>query len=456
MSSPAPSGRLRVAVVGGGVCGLALAHRLLGRAEVEVFEAGSRAGGHASTVRVGGFVVEKGPNGFLDRDPAPPALARELGLEGEVIEAQPAARRRFVLHRGRLCAVPDSPASLLATSVLSAAGKVRLLLEPWAAPPPRGHEETVHEFACRRVGAEAADTLVDTAVSGITAGDSRMLSLPAAFPAMEAMERQHGGLFRALAARRRAGHGPPRLRSFRRGMGQLVDTLAAALGDRLHTSSPVERIERTANEAWALRLAGGSRHVVDRVVFAVPARVAAGLTAELDGPLSRTLAATPFSSVAVVALAYRIGDVPRALDGYGYLVPRAENRATLGVVWESSIFAGRAPEGYVLLRALLGGPRHPELAGRPESERIALAVTELSEVLGIRARPHAAWSFAWPAAIAQYQPGHRERVAAARDAAGRHHGLSLVGTSYDGISFGAAIGEGRAHADRLVAAESVP
>src|SRR5688572_10167886 len=453
MSAP---GRLRVAVVGGGVCGLALAHRLLGRAEVEVFEAGPRAGGHASTVREGGFVVEKGPNGFLDRDPAPLALARELGLQGEVIEAQPAARRRYVLHRGRLCAVPDSPASLLATPVLSAAGKVRLLLEPWAAPPPRGHEETVHEFACRRVGAEAADTLVDTAVSGITAGDSRMLSLPAAFPAMEAMEREHGGLFRALAARRRAGHGPPRLLSFRRGMGQLVDTLAAGLGDRLHTSSAVERIERTAGGAWALSLAGGSTRQADRVALALPARVAARLIAELDGPLSRTLVATSFSSVAVVALAYRALDVPRALDGYGYLVPRAENQATLGVVWESSLFAGRAPEGSILLRVLLGGPRHPELAGRPESERVELAVTELAEVLGIRARPHAAWSFAWPAAIAQYQPGHRERVATARDAARRHDGLSLVGTSYDGISFGAAIGLGRAHAEHLLAAEGNP
>jgi oxygen-dependent protoporphyrinogen oxidase len=448
MSTP---GRLRVAVVGGGVCGLALAHRLLGRAEVEVFEAGPRAGGHASTVREGGFVVEKGPNGFLDRDPAPLALARELGIEGEVIEAQPEARRRYVLHRGRLCAVPDSPASLLATPVLSAAGKVRLLLEPWAAPPPLGHEETVHEFACRRVGAEAADTLVDTAVSGITAGDSRVLSLPAAFPAMEAMEREHGGLFRALAARRRAGQGPPRLFSFRRGMGQLVDTLAAALGDRLHTSAAVEHLARTADGGWLLGVGGSSRRF-DRVVLAVPARVAARLTARLGGTLSSSLVATPFSSLAVVALAYRVGEVPRTLDGYGYLVPRAEGRATMGVVWESSLFAGRAPEGHVLLRALLGGPRHPEIAGLPESERVELAASELSGVLGIRARPRAAWSFAWPAAIAQYPPGHRERVAAARDALVRQRGLSLVGTSYDGISFGAAIGAGRAHADQLVAA----
>jgi oxygen-dependent protoporphyrinogen oxidase len=454
----APSARpLRVAVVGGGVSGLALTHRLLGRADVTVHEAGPVAGGHARTVREQGFVVEAGPNGFLDRTPGPLALVRELGLEGETIEACPASARRFLLRGGRLCAVPASPLSLLTTRALSPAGKARLLLEPWARRRPEGREETVHEFASRRIGRDAADTLVDTAVSGITAGDSRLLSLPAAFPLMDAMEREHGSLFRALAARRRAGRGAPRLFSMRGGLGRLVEALAASLGPRLATGAAITDLAPGGDAApWILTRADGTTHPADRVVLALPAPAASRLVARLDGPLARTLEATPCSSVAVVALAYRRSDVRRRLDGYGYLVPRAERRSTLGVVWESSLFEGRAPAGFVLLRALMGGPRDPELAGRPASEQVERARRELADVLGISAAPHAAWTFAWPGAIPQYVRGHRERVDAARAAAARHAGLSLCGTSYDGVSLGAAIDAGRAHADRLVAGEAAP
>lgn len=455
MSSPsAPP--LRVAVVGGGVSGLALAHRLLGRADVTVHEAGPIAGGHARTVREGGFVVEAGPNGFLDRTPGPLTLVRELGLEDEAIEARPAAARRFLLRGGRLCTVPDSPLSLLSTRALSPGGKIRLLLEPWARRRPEGREETVHEFAARRIGRDAADRLVDTAVSGITAGDSRLLSLPAAFPLMDAMEREHGSLFRALAARRRAGRRAPRLWTMRGGVGRLVEALAACLGSRLVTGAAITDLAPGGGAPWTLTRADGSTHRADRVVLALPAPAAARLVARLDPPLARTLGATPCSSVAVVALAYRQSDVRCRLDGYGYLVPRSERRSTLGVVWESSLFEGRAPAGFVLLRALLGGPRDPELAGRPAFERVERAHRELADVLGIGAAPHAAWTFAWPGAIPQYVQGHRERVAAARATATRHAGLSLCGTSYDGVSLGAAIDAGRAHADLLVDGRAGP
>ncbi len=448
---------LRVVVVGAGISGLACAHRLGRRAgetgmplELVVVEAQDRPGGHVHTVRERGFQVESGPNAFLDRSPEPVALLRELELGGALVEARPAAARRFILRGGRLRRVPDGLLSLLRTDALSPLGKARLLLEPWAKGPPRDHEETVDEFACRRVGAEAAAVLVDAAVAGISAGDSRILSLPAAFPVMERMEREHGSLVSALFAGRRAGTRPARLLSLTGGMGMAVEAIARQLGPALRTASPVRGIE-LAGSGWRVHAADGIAHDADRVVLALPGLAGARLFADLDREVAQTLAGTPFASVAVVALGVSATALPRVLDGYGYLVPRGEGQVTLGVVHESALFDGRAPAGAALLRIILGGPRDPAIAARSDAELVLLARRELARVVGDVGEPLGVWTFRWPHAIAQYVRGHRERTARARARLERHPGLYLCGTSYDGISFGSAVAAGRALADRLLA-----
>jgi oxygen-dependent protoporphyrinogen oxidase len=309
-------------------------------------------------------------------------------------------------------------------------------------------DESVFEFATRRIGREAADRLVDAAVSGISAGDSRELSLRAAFPLMADMERDHGSLVRAMMARRKEGKGPARLLTFRRGMGSLAHAAAVSLGERLHLGARIESLT-PEDGAWRLGLTGGEEHIADRVLLALPARIASTLLMELDPELGRLLGQTPYSSVGVVGLAYPLGDVPRPLDGYGYLVTREEGMATLGVVWDSSLFDDRAPAGFALLRAVMGGPRRPEVAFLSEAERVALAREELRRILGITAEPTRTWAFAWPHAIAQYTRGHLERTREARALLARHPGLLLVGSSYDGIAFGSSIDAGRALADTL-------
>jgi oxygen-dependent protoporphyrinogen oxidase len=330
-------------------------------------------------------------------------------------------------------------------------GKLRLLLEPFAKGPPNGHDETVFEFACRRIGQEAADVLVDTAVSGISAGDSRALSLQSAFPLMAEMERDHGSLFRAMIARRKQGKGPARLLTFRSGMNALAEAAGRAVGPALRLGSPVSELARV-DGAWRIRFGEDRSWTADEVLLALPGHRAATLAQAFDPQLAAALEETPFSSVAVVGLAFRASDLARPLDGYGYLVTRAEGMATLGVVWESSLFDGRAPEGHVLVRAILGGPRRPDVADRSPEERIALARQEFAAVMGTTAEPVRAWSWRWPRAIAQYTRGHSGRRDAARARAARHPGLALVGTSYDGVSFGCAIDAGRAAADRTLAA----
>lgn len=444
---------MRVVVVGAGITGLTCAAHLLEGARarsidltLDVVEAGARAGGHAWTTHEDGFVVEGGPNGFLDkeRDPAPRELIRMLGLESRVIEANPAAKRRFILRGGKLRMVPAGPLSLITSDVLTPAGKLRLMMEPWAAKAPAG-EESVFEFARRRIGLEAAEVLVDAAISGISAGNSRELSVASAFPIMKEMERDHGGLIRAMLAKR--GQKPSRLVSFEGGMKTLIDALEARCARCLRRGVAAGELARLGGE-WRVGLSDGSSVLADRVVLALPARAAARLVT-FDDDFARVLASFPYSSLAVVALAYRAADTG-PLNGYGYLVPAFENLQTIGVLWESSVFAGRAPEGFSLLRIMIGGARRPELASLEPDELERRARKELADVMHIGADPVKSWVRRWPRSIAQYDFGHARRLHDARSHAARHAGLELCGSSYDGIAFGAAITSGADAAERVL------
>lgn len=446
----------RVVIIGAGITGLSAAVTLHAEAarrgaplELAVIEREPSAGGHARTVTSGGFVIESGPNGFLNREPDTLALVDELQLRSRLVEANRAAARRFIVRDGRLCQVPDSPAVFLKTRALSWAGKARLLAEPWAAGPP-GTDETVYDFAARRIGAEAAEFLVDTAVSGISAGDSRQLSVRSQFPMMVEMERDHGSLFRGMFSRRRSGRGPARIVSFDAGMGVLPAAMTARLGDRVVTGVTIRGVSRGV-DGWQVTLEDGRTVVGDHLVFATPARVTAGLVRAIDPVFAESLSAVSYAGLAVVALGFRAPDVPHPLDGYGYLVTKRERMATLGVVWESSIFPGRAPAGHVLLRAMLGGARTPAAADGSDDECLATARRELTRVLGVTADPVHVSVCRWPQAIAQYTVGHDQRLDRVRHLGAAHRGLHVCGTSYDGVSFNHAVKSGCATARGLAA-----
>jgi len=445
----------RIVVIGGGITGLIAAHRLRAgwpRHEVTLLEAEARCGGHVHTVHDDGFVVEAGPNAIVARasESEPIALVHELGLESAEIAASRAAHRRFVWRRGRLRAIPSSPLSLLATDALSLAGRLRVAAEPFVR---RGNSagESVHAFAARRFGREAADTLADAAVAGLSGGDSRELEVAAAFPALVEMEREHGSLVRALLARRSP---PPRLVSLAPGMGAIVDSLLRRLGRTVRTNARVLRLAREA-QGWQVFLESGERMEADAVVLATAAEQAAAPLAAFDAELASNLSAFPRAGLAVVALAFRSRDLPRPLDGYGFLVGRGENLDTLGVVWESSLFAQRAPAGHVLLRMMLGGARRPQLAELAAPELLERARRDLVTTMGIAAEPLRHWIWNWPRAITQYTRGHLDRVARARARLLRHPGLELCGTSYDGISFTAAIHSAECAAARLLASPAL-
>jgi oxygen-dependent protoporphyrinogen oxidase len=253
-----------------------------------------------------------------------------------------------------------------------------------------------------------------------------------------------------MLARKRSSLGPTRLVSFDEGMGVLPRAMVAHLGGSVVTGAGVTTIERRA-EGWRIRMDDGCWLEGDLVVLATPARVSAGLVEHADPVLAESLLDTEYAGVTVAALGYRTADVPRPLDGYGYLVTEAEEMATLGVVWESSLFAGRAPAGHVLVRAIMGGARKPSLVERPDDECVAIARSELARVLGVQAEPVHVSVFRWPQAIAQYTIGHQARLERVRGLAAALPGLHLCGTSFDGVSFNHAVKSGRVMARALAA-----
>ncbi len=444
--------RPRVAIVGGGIAGLSLAHALLNSRDLDVavFERSPRAGGNIRTEVSDGYTCEWGPNGFLDSSRPTLDLVRELGLDDRLQVSDDSSRRRYIVQDRRLHEVPTGPASLLRSGLLSWPAKARLAWEPFAGARPAG-DETIHAFAARRIGGEAADMLIDPMVSGVFGGDAHALSLRACFPAMWQMETDHGGLVRALLARRRQsrgkanGIGAPtgRLTSFTGGLDVLVRTLADRLGHVVRTGTGVEAVVRTGTGAYRLICEDGRTEVADAVVMAGGATQTARIVRDFDRPLAVVLDEIPTASMVVACLGFPEAQLPRPLDGFGYLIPRSEGLRTLGCVWDSIVFPGRAPKGHVLMRVMLGGASDPGAVTLDDEEVLAVVRKDLRTLLDIDAAPSFVRLIRHRTGIPQYTVGHRDRVATAEARLARHPGLFLTGNAYRGVSINACIGEAR-------------
>jgi protoporphyrinogen/coproporphyrinogen III oxidase len=448
----------RVVVIGAGVSGLATAWWIRREARerrislaLSLFEASSTAGGHVRSEVVDGFVCERGPSGFLDEAPRTLELVDQLGLGHRMITADPAAARRYVYHSGRLHEVPTRPLAFLRSSVLPWSAKARILAEPFVVRRREDCEESVADFARRRLGRGFARYLLDPMVSGIFAGDPEALSLAAAFPKMAALEHEHGGLFRALAKRRAAAGGPAgpagTLRSFPRGMGELTDALVTELQAELQTNAPVRRLERDG-EAWRVILDGRSVEA-DRLVLACPAHAAAPLVAPLDLGAAAALDAIPFASVGVVCEGHGSADLARPLDGFGVLAPRDEGLRILGVLACDRIFPDHAPAGHRLLRSLVGGARDPAAATLSDDDLGAIVHRDLDRLVGLRGDPRPSRIYRHDRAIPQYTIGHLDRVATI-DRFARESGLSFTGASHRGVSVNGCIEDAFRTAEAIV------
>ncbi len=445
----------KVIIAGGGVSGLSVGFELLERGlepdEVAILEAGPRAGGNLWAERADGFLVEAGPNGFLDNSPPTLELAGRLGLEDRLLRSNEAAAVRHIYSRGALRRVPSGPGGLLGSGLLSLPGRLRVMLEPFVRGG--GHPgESVFDFAARRIGSEAAASLVSAMAAGVFAGDARRLELASAFPKMAAMEAGHGTLTRAMIARRRARRkalksGDPEaekvggpsgpagvLTSFLDGIEELPRALARRLEGSLRTGVPVKRLERTADDRWRALIGETEALEARAVVLACPAWESARITKDTEPRLASLLEAIPPAPITVVATAYRAEEIGGDPHGFGLLVAPGHGPRILGCLWTSSIWSGRAPHGTVLLRTMVGGARDPRATELEEGELLELVARDLKTTMGIEARPLRHWIFRHPEGIAQYVPGHGERLERIRALLEGAPGLFVSGSSYGGIS----------------------
>jgi protoporphyrinogen/coproporphyrinogen III oxidase len=439
----------RVVVVGGGIAGLSVAWELLTRPQagsvgttVEVLEASDRPGGNIRSERRDGFLCEWGPNGFLDDAPATIDACARLGLTPRLVRASHAAERRFIVRGGKLRELPAGPLGFFTSNLLSIPGRLRVLGEPFIGRRRSDEDESVLDFARRRIGREAAYVLVDALVTGIWAGDGEKLSLRSTLTKLYDLERQHGGLVRGMLARRGQGGGPAgprgRLTSFPEGLSELPAAMAEALGPRLRTGARAHGIERLPNGGYRVSIDDGSAVEADRVVVASPCWHAGPLLGTLDAELGRLVGDIPSVPVAVLHLGFAQEDAA-GLAGFGFLIPRGESKSLLGVLLPSNIFPGRAPDGNLLATCMLGGARDPGAIERSDAALIDEATGALAALAGVRQPPKFSLLIRHTRAIPQYVLGHAARLTAIEARRRTLPGLHLAGNSYRGVAINACL-----------------
>jgi oxygen-dependent protoporphyrinogen oxidase len=481
LAEQAPSTQ-RVVVIGGGLSGLAAAHRFSERAgalrrpiELAVLEARDRVGGAVCTHRRDGFIIEHGADSFITNKPWGVDLCRTLGLTDRLVGTDPQHRRSFVVRQGRLVPVPEgfvllAPNRLgpiLTTPILSFRGKLRLLLDLLLPRRALESDESLSAFVKRRLGREVLERLVQPLVAGIYTADPNELSLKATLPQFPAMEAEYGSLIWAALRHAKATRAAERNASGARyglfvtlaeGMDGLPCALEAALPPgTVHTSTAVRWIARQAPAGpWRIELLDGPAIEADAVILTTEAHSAARLLDGFDSELALHLRSIPYASSVVVSMAYRRDQVSHPLDGFGAVVPALEDRSILAVSFASVKFPGRAPQGTVLLRAFLGGATRPDLFEREDDDLVALARSDLADLLGARGQPILVEVSRHARAMPQYTLGHLDRVAEIRRLAMHHPGLALAGNAYDGVGIPDCIRSGQEAAELTLKALADP
>ena len=475
----------RIVVIGGGISGLALAHRIseLSRelgipARVTVLEAGPRLGGVICSQKKGEFLFELGPDSFISEKPEVTRLAKRLGFENQLISTQDEYRQSYIVRSGKLIPVPKglyllAPTDLkafLASPLVSWAGKLRMASEYLVPAKTDLEDESLGQFVRRRFGREALRWIGEPMVAGIYSADPERLSLEATFPRFREMEREYGSILRGFqkklseSAKTKSpirqilseASGPrySLFLSFRDGMSTLVDQLvrhSQAVSFRLNTR--VELIRRS-DEVWNIGLESKETLQADSVCLALPAHQAGLLISSFDAGLSQLLNDIPYESVATVNVAVRRDAIRRPIRGFGFVVPRAEKRHLIGCTFSNMKFGGRAPESHMILRAFVGGAFQRELLQKSDQAIESAVFRDLSELLEIDGEPENVVIRRAPKSMPQYEVGHLARVARIEEKARRHPHFYLTGNAFHGIGLPDCVREAEKTAE-LVMAQSV-
>ena len=463
----------KIIIIGGGISGLATAwllrekSRVAGKdLEIILLEKEQQAGGKIRSIQADGYTCEWGPNGFLDSKPQTLDLCRALGVESNLHRSNDNARKRFIYSGGELHQLPDGAPTFLTSRLISWPGKLRLALEPtpFIASAPAGVDETLAAFGRRRLGGEALDKLIAPMVSGIFAGDPETMSLESCFPRIAELEREYGGLIRAMimlgkkkkkdiaegkVVSSAAGPGGV-LTSFREGIQYLSDALTTSLGGIVKAGITVTSVQKGAGSPYQVACSDGMCYEADQVIMASPAFAAAEMLAGLDNGISTVLRQIPYASMTVICFGYGREQIKCSLDGFGYLIPKKEGRNTLGTLWDSSMFEHRAAGNKVLLRSMMGGACFPEYVNLSDDEVVARVRQDLQMTMGIDTAPEFVRVFRHPQAIPQYTVGHGARLQKLAELLKAHKGLILTGNSYRGIGLNDCVAAAERAADEAL------
>jgi oxygen-dependent protoporphyrinogen oxidase len=459
----------RIAIIGGGVSGLAAAfaleeHRRAGAIEYTVYESSSQLGGVLRTEHVQGCVVEAGPDSFISEKPWAADLCRSLGLGDQLIGSNDADRKTYILVRGRLIPMPDGlmfmvPTKILPTgfsSLFSWSTKLRVARELLHPPRAGDADESVASFVERHYGAEMVDRLADPLLSGVYGGEAASLSVRAVLPRFAEMERTHGSLGRAMLAARKKMLRPPNkpalplFTSLRNGMQHLLESLVPRLNQTsLLTNAPVQSTQPNAQGGWSVS-AGPKSADFDAVILAVPAHAAAKLLSNCSPELAAELAAIQYSSSLTVGLGYDRGVRQSLPPGFGFLVPRSEGKQLMAATFVHNKFPHRAPEDRALLRCFFAGSKAENISELSDDAIIAIVRNELQQILGLRATPLFARVYKWKSAMAQYGVGHLERLDRIERLRQQLPGLALAGNGYRGIGVPDCVRSGQEAAEQVL------
>ena len=466
----------RVVVVGGGISGLAAAHRLMelnrdGPHDIRVtlLEANQRMGGTIGTEHFSGFLVESGPDSFIAEKPWGIQLCERLGIASNLISLGSARRKIYVVHQGSLVPLPEgfilmAPTRLwplIRTPLFSWPAKLRIALELFLPRGGEGGDESLGSFVRRRFGQELLDRVAQPLMGGIYAANPEELSLKSTMPRFLELERTRRSIIWAtwLEQRRRArsqrtGSGARwgLFVSLADGMQQLVETLVGRLpAETVRQGTRAVGLEwNAAKNVWGITTEGGEELEADGVILAIPAYGAAQALSSVDPELAQELAGIPYTSTATVTLAYRSADIPNGLEGFGVVVPAEEHRQIIACSFSSVKYSGRAPAGNELVRAFVGGALQPELFEKSDEAMESSVRQELAALLGIKAEPLFSRIHRHPRSMPQYRVGHSDRVGRIKERLTKHQKLALAGNAYGGVGIADCIHSGESAAEALL------
>ncbi len=465
----------RITIVGAGITGLSAAYTLAQLTPtanqplaITLIESENRLGGKIVTDKEGELIIEGGPDCFLRQKPWATSLCQQLGIANEIIGTNDHLRKVYVLDKGRLKNLPDGVMLIVPTrfmpfitsSLISFPGKIRMGLDLVIPKISSDDDESVGSFVRRRLGNEALEKIAEPLMSGIHVSDPEIQSLLATFPRFRNIEKKYGSLIKGMLAERTASmkHMKPQndtvpntlFLSLRDGMESLIKTLETSLNTiEIIRGNPVTKMEPLEDGGYSLEMKDGTRVETEILILSIPSNQAAPLLAPLDASLATELNRIRYVSTATISLAFKKSDIQKPFSGFGFVIPRKENRDISACTWTSIKFSHRSSQDILLIRCFIGGPGKEEQIDFSDERIYRIARKELRDILSLSAEPVFQRIYRWPKANPQYDVGHLKLVERIFGLASKHPGLFLTGSSYEGVGIPDCINQGQKTAHRV-------